>query len=88
MAGFHSTMDKPECVSRVTPPNTTITKIMIAQINNQTAIARESVLAFEEWVLFNGIIQTNQDEMNRAKIFFIVLFLRAELYRGVCKNTV
>src|SRR6516162_2748876 len=36
--GFHSVIDSPERVSRVTPPTTTIKKIRPQQINNQTAI--------------------------------------------------
>src|SRR6516164_594319 len=37
--GFHSVIDSPERVSRVTPPTTTIRKIRPQQINNQTAMA-------------------------------------------------
>ena len=35
--GFHSVIDRPERVSRVIPPTTTITKIIAQQANSQTA---------------------------------------------------
>jgi len=54
---------------------------MIAQINNQTVIARESVLAFEILVLFEGIFQANFDEINIVKIFFVFYF-RGRDYTG------
>ena len=36
--GCHSVIDRPECVSRVTPPTTTIAKTSAQQTNSQTAI--------------------------------------------------
>ena len=35
--GCHSTIDKPECVSRVIPPTTTIANTRAQQISSQTA---------------------------------------------------
>ena len=40
LTGFHSTMDSPEWVSRVTPPRTTMTKTMAQQVSSQKAIRR------------------------------------------------
>src|SRR6266478_3137010 len=40
--GSHSVIDRPDKVSRVTPPITTMTKIMPQQHNSQTAIGRSS----------------------------------------------
>ena len=38
--GCHSVIDSPECVSRVTPPTTTIANTSAQQINSQAAIVR------------------------------------------------
>ena len=40
--GFHSTMESPDWVSRVTPPITPMAKIMAAQTNSQMAIRRSA----------------------------------------------
>ena len=45
MMGFHSVIYKPDEVSRVTPPTTTIRKIIAQQINSQAAIAPSPLLA-------------------------------------------
>ena len=37
--GLQLTIDKPDSVSRVTPPNTTIMKIIMQQMSNHTPIA-------------------------------------------------
>src|SRR5215470_8327426 len=39
MTGFHSVIDSPESVSRVTPPTTTIKKINAQQANSHLATA-------------------------------------------------
>ena len=39
MIGFHSVIDRPEPVSRVMPPMTTMANTMAAQTNSQTATA-------------------------------------------------
>src|SRR5574337_326048 len=46
MITFHSVMDKPEPVSRVMPPMTTIAKISTQPVNNQVATARLFSLSF------------------------------------------
>jgi hypothetical protein len=45
MIGFHSVIDKPDKVSRVIPPTTTITKISPQQINSHAATAPCRVLS-------------------------------------------
>ena len=40
MIGFHSVIDSPEPVRRVTPPTTTIANTRAAQMNSQMATAR------------------------------------------------
>src|SRR5438034_624300 len=42
MIGCHSTMDKPECVRRVTPPTTTIAKTSAQQRKSQAATRRSA----------------------------------------------
>jgi len=37
--GLQFTIDKPDSVSRVTPPNTTIIKIIMQQVSSHTPIA-------------------------------------------------
>jgi len=39
MIGRHSAIDKPDPVSLVTPPNTTIAKTIPQQMSNQVAMA-------------------------------------------------
>jgi hypothetical protein len=41
MTGFHSVIDRPESVSRVTPPTTTIRKINPQQRKSHTATGRK-----------------------------------------------
>src|SRR5215470_16471553 len=43
--GFHSVIDRPDKVSRVMPPTTTIRKIIAQQIKSQAAIAPSPLLA-------------------------------------------
>ena len=45
MTGFHSVIDKPERVSRVIPPTTTIAKISAQQANSHAATAPCRVLS-------------------------------------------
>ena len=40
MIGFHSVIDRPDPVSRVTPPTTTMQNTRAAQANSQVATAR------------------------------------------------
>jgi hypothetical protein len=46
ISGFHSTMDSPEWVRRVTPPTTMVTKTMAQQANSHQATARCELFAF------------------------------------------
>src|SRR5215475_8035827 len=45
VTGFHSTIDKPDSVSRVAPPTTTVTNIRAATASNHTRTARRRVSA-------------------------------------------
>jgi hypothetical protein len=45
ITGCHSVIDKPDKVSLVTPPITTMTKIMAQHTSSQTATARRPVAA-------------------------------------------
>src|SRR3984893_8997236 len=45
VTGCHSVIDRPDRVSRVMPPITTITKIMPQHTSSQTATARRTVAA-------------------------------------------
>jgi hypothetical protein len=42
--GFHSVIDKPECVSLVTPPTTTMAHTNAQQIRSHTAIERRALV--------------------------------------------
>ncbi len=48
MMGFQSTMDRPEPVSRVTPPSTTMAKTSPQQTNNHKARERRAPTAAPE----------------------------------------
>ncbi len=65
ISGFHSMMESPLPESRVMPPSSTITKIIAAQTNSQTATARScpsrdwapdsaSVREVKAWVIAAG----------------------------------
>jgi hypothetical protein len=45
ISGFHSTMDRPDSVSRVTAPITAMAKTMAQQASSQTAMARGEPVA-------------------------------------------
>ncbi len=55
MIGFHSTMDSPDSVSRVTPPSTTMINTITQQMNNQSAVlvnvltTREYLCIYVSW---------------------------------------
>ena len=42
MTGFHSTIDRPDSVSRVAPPTTTVTTIRAATTSSHTRMARRA----------------------------------------------
>src|SRR3954462_5410229 len=43
VTGFHSTIDRPDSVSRVAPPTTTVTTIRAATTSSHTRMARRLV---------------------------------------------
>ena len=43
VTGFHSTIERPDSVSRVAPPTVTVTKIRVATASSHSLMARRRV---------------------------------------------
>src|SRR6516164_7458751 len=72
--GFHSVIDRPDRVSRVMPPTTTIKKINAQQTNSQIATAPRRFCGSEASVSFKGEVAAvttksrSPERTNREKV--------------------
>src|SRR5712691_6402145 len=67
--GCHSVIDRPDRVSRVTPPNTTMTKIMPQQNNSHSATCRELGVALSSEAGYASAVGSDIPDQNALPVY-------------------